>query len=79
MSKSKDLGTSWDRNAGNWTRAVREGEIPSRRAGTDAAILEAIAARRPKRLLDAAPGRDWNPPRLDPAEADRIAASIERK
>ncbi|MEM6411230.1 MAG: ABC transporter ATP-binding protein [Pseudomonadota bacterium] len=32
-----------------------------------------------KRLLDAAPGRDWHPPRLNPEEADRIAASIERK
>lgn len=32
-----------------------------------------------KRLLDAAPGRDWHPPRLTPEEADRIAASIERK
>ena len=31
-----------------------------------------------KRLLDAAPGRDWHPPRLDPAEARSIAASIER-
>jgi peptide/nickel transport system ATP-binding protein len=31
-----------------------------------------------KRLLDAAPGRDWHPPRLDPAEADRIAQSISR-
>ncbi|QBY01629.1 ABC transporter ATP-binding protein [Rhodophyticola sp. CCM32] len=31
-----------------------------------------------KRLLDAAPGRDWHPPRLDPEEADRIAATIQR-
>ncbi|MEM0947706.1 MAG: ABC transporter ATP-binding protein [Pseudomonadota bacterium] len=31
-----------------------------------------------KRLLDAAPGRDWHPPRLSREEADRIAASIER-
>ena len=31
-----------------------------------------------KRLLDAAPGRDWHPPRLSAEEADRIAASIER-
>ena len=31
-----------------------------------------------KRLLAAAPGRDWNPPRLDPDEAARIAAGIER-
>lgn len=31
-----------------------------------------------KRLLDAAPGRDWYPPRLEPEEAERIAASIQR-
>ncbi|MEM6304891.1 MAG: ABC transporter ATP-binding protein [Pseudomonadota bacterium] len=31
-----------------------------------------------KRLLDAAPGRDWHPPRLTVEEADRIAASIQR-
>ena len=31
-----------------------------------------------KTLLAAAPGRDWHPPRLEPEEALRIAASIER-
>ncbi len=31
-----------------------------------------------KRLLEAAPGRDWHPPRLTPEEAAQIAASIER-
>lgn len=31
-----------------------------------------------KRLLAAAPGKDWHPPRLAPEEAARIAASIER-
>ncbi|MCJ8336322.1 MAG: ABC transporter ATP-binding protein, partial [Epibacterium sp.] len=31
-----------------------------------------------KKLLNAAPGRDWHPPRLSVEEATRIAASIER-
>ncbi|MEM7269395.1 MAG: ABC transporter ATP-binding protein [Pseudomonadota bacterium] len=31
-----------------------------------------------KKLLDAAPGRGWNPPRLSPEEADAIAANISR-
>ena len=31
-----------------------------------------------KRLLAAAPGRDWHPPRLQPAEAEEIAKSIRR-
>ena len=30
-----------------------------------------------KKLLEAAPGKDWNPPRLDPKEAARIAKSLE--
>lgn len=31
-----------------------------------------------QKLLAAAPGTDWHPPRLTPEEADKIAASIER-
>ncbi|MEM6440649.1 MAG: ABC transporter ATP-binding protein [Pseudomonadota bacterium] len=31
-----------------------------------------------RKLLDAAPGKGWHPPRLAPEEADRIAASISR-
>lgn len=31
-----------------------------------------------QKLIDAAPGRDWHPPRLSPEEAARISASIER-
>lgn len=31
-----------------------------------------------QKLLDAAPGRDWHPPRLSAAEADRIAAALNR-
>lgn len=31
-----------------------------------------------KRLLDAAPGRGWTPPRLTPEEAAKIAASVQR-
>lgn len=31
-----------------------------------------------KRLLDAAPGQGWHPPRLSPEEADRIAANVSR-
>jgi peptide/nickel transport system ATP-binding protein len=31
-----------------------------------------------QKLLEAAPGRDWHPPRLSREEADRIAAGIQR-
>lgn len=59
MTHAADLERSWTANAANWTRAVRDGLIPSRRAGTDAAIVAAIAARAPKRLLDVGCGEGW--------------------
>ena len=59
MDRSKSLSGSWDKNAGNWTRAVREGQIPSRRAGTDDAIVATIVARKPTRLLDVGCGEGW--------------------
>ena len=59
MDRSKSLAGSWDKNAGNWTRAVREGQIPSRRAGTDDAIVAAVVARKPARLLDVGCGEGW--------------------
>jgi 2-polyprenyl-3-methyl-5-hydroxy-6-metoxy-1,4-benzoquinol methylase len=59
MDPSQKLSQSWDANAQVWTRAVREGLIPSRKAATDAAILDAIRARAPKRLLDMGCGEGW--------------------
>jgi SAM-dependent methyltransferase len=60
MDKKHALANSWKRNAANWTRAVREGRIGSRKAGTDAAILDAIAARKPMRFLDAGCGEGFH-------------------
>jgi len=59
MNRDDVLAWSWDRNAGNWTRVVREGLIPSRRAGTDEAVLNAVAKLAPKRLLDIGCGEGW--------------------
>ncbi len=61
------LKSSWDANASAWTTAVREQKIPSRRAGTDAAILSACEAlstslsssRTPVRVLDVGCGEGW--------------------
>lgn len=50
---------SWMANADAWTRAVREGRIPSRRLATDAAIVQAVAERRPGRVLDLGCGEGW--------------------
>lgn len=50
---------SWMANADAWTRAVRQGRIPSRRLATDAAIVQAVAERDPKRVLDLGCGEGW--------------------
>ena len=55
------LVLSWDANAAAWTRAVRGGAIPSRRAGTDAAVVEAVVTGLPPggRVLDVGCGEGW--------------------
>lgn len=56
---SARLARSWDQNAANWTRAVRDGAIASREAGTDEAIVDAIVHRAPRCLLDVGCGEGW--------------------
>jgi 2-polyprenyl-3-methyl-5-hydroxy-6-metoxy-1,4-benzoquinol methylase len=53
------IRASWVANAEGWTTAVRTGAIGSRRAGTDAAILAALAAIPPGRVLDVGCGEGW--------------------
>ena len=50
---------SWRVNADAWTRAVREQRIASRRAGTDAAIVEAVASSGARRVADLGCGEGW--------------------
>jgi 2-polyprenyl-3-methyl-5-hydroxy-6-metoxy-1,4-benzoquinol methylase len=50
---------SWQRNAAAWTDAVRGQRIASRRAGTDAAIVDAVLKWAPSRVLDAGCGEGW--------------------
>jgi SAM-dependent methyltransferase len=59
MDRKKALADSWDKNSGNWTKAVRAGLIPSRKAGTDDAIVNAIVSRKPSRILDVGCGEGW--------------------
>lgn len=54
-----ELASSWERNAEAWTTAVRSGAIPSRRAGTDAAILDAVRRAGPGHILDVGCGEGW--------------------
>ncbi len=56
---SERLTASWVDNAHAWTDAVRAGAIPSRRAGTDGAILDAIAQAPAGSLIDVGCGEGW--------------------
>jgi 2-polyprenyl-3-methyl-5-hydroxy-6-metoxy-1,4-benzoquinol methylase len=53
------MRSSWERNAAAWTDAVRERRIASRRAGTDAAIVEAVLRSQPRSVLDVGCGEGW--------------------
>lgn len=55
----ESIQRSWNANAGAWTAAVRGGTIASRTLGTDAAIIDAVMARRPQRVLDVGCGEGW--------------------
>jgi 2-polyprenyl-3-methyl-5-hydroxy-6-metoxy-1,4-benzoquinol methylase len=50
---------SWVANADAWTDAVRERRIPSRGAGTDRAIVEAVLRQPAGRVLDVGCGEGW--------------------
>lgn len=53
------IAHSWRINAEAWTRVVREQRIASRSKGTDAAIVEAIAASGARRVADLGCGEGW--------------------
>jgi 2-polyprenyl-3-methyl-5-hydroxy-6-metoxy-1,4-benzoquinol methylase len=59
MGQLDELAQSWEANAERWATAVRSGSIASRRLATDAAIIEAVAARMPRRVLDLGCGEGW--------------------
>jgi len=50
---------SWTDNAAAWTEAVRGGRIESRALATNAAILDALLALAPSRVLDVGCGEGW--------------------
>lgn len=56
---AEQLARSWNANAAAWTDAVRHGTIPSRRLATDAAIVQALLNRHPRRVLDLGCGEGW--------------------
>src|SRR5688572_23487305 len=50
---------SWRANARAWTEAVREGRIASRSLVTNEAVVEAVMAHAPRRVLDLGCGEGW--------------------
>jgi SAM-dependent methyltransferase len=66
------LARSWHENASAWTRAVRDGAIESRRLGTDAAIVQAVRALSPRRVLDVGCGEGWLVHAFSRAGADAV-------
>jgi 2-polyprenyl-3-methyl-5-hydroxy-6-metoxy-1,4-benzoquinol methylase len=58
-SEHAAIERSWTTNAAAWTTVVRDGLIPSRKAGTDAAIVEAVLALRSGPILDVGCGEGW--------------------
>ncbi|HRD48886.1 MAG: methyltransferase domain-containing protein [Candidatus Competibacter sp.] len=50
---------SWGKNALPWTKAVRDGQIDSRRLITNQAIVEAVLSRSPRTVLDLGCGEGW--------------------
>ena len=50
---------SWEKNATQWTSAVRGGRIESRKLITDKAIVEAVLSHSPESVLDIGCGEGW--------------------
>lgn len=59
MDTESQISKSWIDNADAWVDAVREGKIPSRRAGTDAAVIAAVLQSNPAYVVDAGCGEGW--------------------
>ncbi len=58
MMDPNGILSSWRANADAWLAAVREQRIDSRRV-TDAAVLDAVKAGAPRRVLDVGCGEGW--------------------
>jgi len=50
---------SWKKNAMQWTAAVRDGHIESRKLATNKAIVEAVLSYSPASLIDIGCGEGW--------------------
>ncbi len=55
----KKIVDSWYKNASQWTAAVRDGQIESRKLATDAAIVDAVMSHAPQSVIDIGCGEGW--------------------
>ncbi|HEX8453434.1 MAG TPA: class I SAM-dependent methyltransferase [Longimicrobium sp.] len=55
----RQIERSWETNAAAWTEAVRDGRIATRRLVTDQAVVDAVLALVPRRVLDLGCGEGW--------------------
>ena len=58
-SPENEILSCWEKNAEPWVTAVRDGQIESRLAVTNRAILDAIYLTQPKTVLDVGCGEGW--------------------
>ncbi|WP_430390275.1 class I SAM-dependent methyltransferase [Dyella sp. 20L07] len=58
-SSEHQILDAWQANADAWERAVRDGRIESRKLVTDRAVVDAVLARSPRRVIDLGCGEGW--------------------
>jgi 2-polyprenyl-3-methyl-5-hydroxy-6-metoxy-1,4-benzoquinol methylase len=58
-SSESDILDAWQANALAWQRAVRVRSIESRRLVTDQAMVDAVMARSPRKVIDLGCGEGW--------------------
>lgn len=68
----KKIVDSWHKNASQWTAAVRDGDIESRKLVTDAAIVDAVMSHAPQSVIDIGCGEGW----LVRAIAPRVTRAV---
>lgn len=59
MEEERNILQAWQQSAEPWIATVDAGEIASRALATNAAIVSAILASKPERVLDAGCGEGW--------------------
>ncbi len=73
---SAEVIASWHDNAARWSDAVRSGRIASRRLVTDAAVVEAVLALKPRRVLDLGCGEGWLARALAPSVNEAVGVDV---